>query len=87
MLVCKFHFLSTLKKKTTSKVALMYHNKIKSCLHVIYNDQKPSFSELYEKDSSVSILRRELRTMFMEMHKVLNYLSQTILKRFYQDTV
>ena len=40
------------------------------CLRLIYNDKKPSFEDLLEKEGSVSIDHRSLRTLAVELFKV-----------------
>ena len=48
------------------------------CLRLIYNDKKSCFKELLEKDGSVSILHRNLRTLAVELFKVFEGLSPVI---------
>ena len=49
------------------------------CLRLIYNDKKSSFKYLLEKDGSVSIHHRNLRTLAVELLKVFKGLSPVIL--------
>ena len=48
------------------------------CLRLIYNDQKSSFKDLLEKDGSVFIHHRNLRTLAVELFKVFKGLSPVI---------
>ena len=48
------------------------------CLRLIYNDKKSSFKDLLEKDGSVSIHHRNLRTLDVELLKVFKGLSPVI---------
>ena len=48
------------------------------CLRLIYNDKKSYFKDLLEKDDSVSIHHISLRTLAIELFKVLKGLSPII---------
>ena len=48
------------------------------CLRLIYNDKKSSFKDLLEKGGSVFIHHRNLRTLAVELFKVLRGLSPVI---------
>ena len=48
------------------------------CLRLIYNDKKSSFENLLEKGGSVSVHHRNLRTLAVELFKVLKSLSLVI---------
>ena len=65
----------------------MWHNQTNNnrinrlherCLHLIYNDKKSYFYDLLEKDGSVSIHYRNLRTLDVELFKVFKGLSPVI---------
>ena len=65
----------------------MHHNRTNNnninrlhvrCLRLIYNDKKTSFEDLLEKDRSVSIYHRNLRTFAVELLKVFKGLSPVI---------
>ena len=48
------------------------------CLRLIYNDKKSSFKDLLQKDGSVSIHHRNLRTLAAELCKVFKGLNPVI---------
>ena len=50
------------------------------CLKTIYNDKQSSFTELLEKDGSVSIHERNLQVLATEIHKISNGLSTPLMK-------
>ena len=53
--------------RTNNKKINRLHER---CLRLIYNDKKSSFKDLLEKDGSVSIHYRNLRTVAVELFKV-----------------
>ena len=64
------------------------NNKInrlrKRCLKVIYNDKTSGLEQLLQNDNSVSIHNRNIRTLAIEMHKVINGLSPEIMNEIFQ---
>ena len=53
------------------------------CLHLIYNDKKPSIEQLLEVDSSLSVHDRNLRALATEMYKIYHGISQTIINEIF----
>ena len=51
---------------------------LERCLRLIYNDKKSSFKGLLEKDGSISIHHRTLRTLAVQLFKVFKGLSPVI---------
>ena len=58
-------------------------NRLHECLRLIYNYKKPSFEELLEIDSSVSVHDRNLRALATEMYKIYHGISPTIMKEIF----
>ena len=50
------------------------------CLRIIYNDKKSTFYKLLEKDSSVSIHKRNLRFLACEMFKLKRDMAPELIK-------
>ena len=48
------------------------------CLRLIYNDKKSSFKNILEKDGSIYVHHRNLRTLAVELFKVFKGLSPVI---------
>ena len=59
--------LSTLIVASVTKKINRLHE---GCLRIIYGDKQSPFSELIEKDSSVSIHDRNIQLLATEIHKV-----------------
>ena len=62
------------------------NNKInrihEGCLRLIYNDKKSSFENLLDKDKSVSIHHKNLRSLAIEIYKVGRGISPEIFTRY-----
>ena len=56
-------------------------NKIhKKALRLVYNDNQLTFSELLDKDNSVTIHGRNLQALATEVYKSINGLSSVIMR-------
>ena len=53
------------------------------CLRLIYNDKKSSFKDLLEKDGSVSIHHRNLRTLAVELLRYSKAKVQLFLQKLF----
>ena len=63
-----------------------YNNKM-NCLHermlrIVYKDYKPSFAELLSEDKSLTVHRRNVQNLAIEMYKVKNELCSKIMLDF-----
>ena len=56
------------------------------CLRLIFNDRVSPFCELLVKDESVSIHQKNLRTLVIEMYKVLKELSPSIFSNIFNTS-
>ena len=54
------------------------------CLRIIYNDKQSSFTELLNKDSSVSIHIRNIQRLAIEMFKFYNGLSPPLMNNIFR---
>ena len=65
------------------------NNKIKRlherCLYIIYNDNTSSFTELLERDNSVSV--HHIQVLSKELYKVVNGLSPKLASDSFKGTV
>ena len=55
-----------------------------SCLRIIYNDKQPSFTELLNKDNSVSPHIRNIQRLAIEMIRFYNGLSPPLMKNIFK---
>ena len=53
------------------------------CLRIIYNDQQSSFTELLNKDNSVSIHIRNIQRLAIEMFRFYNGLSPPLMNNIF----
>ena len=58
-----------------------------NCLHermlrIVYKDYKPSFAELLSEDKSLTVHRRNVQNLAIEMYKVKNELCSKIMLDF-----
>ena len=67
--------------RTNNKKITRLHER---CLQIIYNDKQSSFIELLEKDNSVSIHRRNLQILAIEMFKASNGLSPVLMNDIFK---
>ena len=56
------------------------------CLRLIFNDRVSPFCELLVKDESVSIHQKNLRTLVIEIYKVLKELSPSIFSNIFNTS-
>ena len=54
------------------------------CLRIIYNDQQSSFTELLNKDNSVSIHIRNVQRLAIEMFRFYNRLSPPLMSNMFK---
>ena len=54
------------------------------CLRIIYNDKQSSFTELLNKDSSVSIHIRNIQSLIIEMFRFVNGLSPPLTNNIFK---
>ena len=53
------------------------------CLKTVYKNKQSSFTELSEKDVSVSIHKRNIQILAMEMYKISQGLSRPIMQNVF----
>ena len=53
------------------------------CLRIVYGDSASSFEELLETDNSVSVHHRDIQGFATELYKIVNELSQEIMKEVF----
>ena len=56
----------------------------KKCLRKIYNDKQSSFTELQNKDNSVSIYIRNIQRLAIEMFRLCNGLSPPLMNNIFE---
>ena len=62
-------------------------NKLQErALRIVYNDTLSTFTELLDKDNSVTIHDRNLRVLVTEVYKVINYLSPEVMRHIFDLT-
>ena len=54
------------------------------CLRIIYNDQQPSFTELLNKDNSISIHIRNIQRLAIEMFRFYNRLLLPLMSNIFK---
>ena len=54
------------------------------CLRIIYNDKQSSFTELLNKDNSVSVLIRNIQRLAIEMFMFYNGLSPPLMNNIFK---
>ena len=69
----------------------MFHNRTlnnkinrlhERCLHIIYNDNTSSFTDLLEIDNPVSVHHRNIQVLATELYKFVNGLSPKLAREF-----
>ena len=53
------------------------------CLRIVYNDNKPSFHELLDKDKGVTVHVRNVQALAVEMFKVSNNYSTSLMSEIF----
>ena len=53
------------------------------CLHLAYNDDLSSFEELLERGNSVSVRKRNIQCLAIELYKVFNDICPDIMKNVF----
>ena len=66
--------------KNNSKISRLHER----CLQIVYNDKQFSFTELLEKDGSVSIHMMNIQILATEMYKLIKNLSLPIMNRVFK---
>ena len=56
-------------------------------LRIVYKDNKASFEELLRKDNSVTIHHRNIQSLAIELYKIKENLSNTIMNNLFQTRV
>ena len=53
------------------------------CLRIVHNDNEPSFQELLDKDKGVTIHIKNVRALAIEMFKVSNNYSDSLMSNIF----
>ena len=67
-------------RKNNRKINMLHER----CLRIIYNDQQSSFTELLNKDNSVSIHIRNIQRLAIEMFRFYNGLSPPLMSNMFK---
>ena len=77
---CQFSYCPLIWMFRSKRLNNKINSKRESALRITYQNNKPTFQELRNKDNSVSIHHRNLRVLATEMFKIHRGLSPEILR-------